>query len=190
MALPRASEFFRPSTPNMLARTLLYLTVVTAGAMGAQVGEEIVTWTKPGVRYRAVSITLPPASIVTEVQTATISLRSPPSPVQRSVKRAFLNQWSFQGCVADDDNLSALTAPFPYQLSSDEVSGAACMHFCDERGNTFAATQNGNECWCGDESSASNITHVDQSQCNAACAGAAGERCGGKNSLTIYSRTG
>lgn len=139
----------------MFVKAILYATTLFASALAAQVDEDVVTWTKPGIRYRAVSITLPPVPPVTQVQTAiataTIRLRSLPSPLKRSVKRAFLNQWTFQGCVADDEHLPPLVSPFPYQLSSGDVSGATCMHICDERGNTFAATQNGNECWCGDE---------------------------------------
>lgn len=178
----------------MLAKTIFYLTALAAGAIATHLAEDIIIWTKPGIRFRAVSVTLPPTSTVTEMQTATatatITLRSAPAPFKRSVKRAFLNQWNFQGCVADDEHLPALFSPFPYQLPSNEVTGAACMHFCDERGNTFAATQDGDECWCGDEYGASKVTLIDQFRCNAACAGAPGETCGGKNSLTVYTRAG
>lgn len=181
-----------PSNSIMLAKTLLYMATSAAGVIAAQVDEDVVTWTKPGVRYRAVSIILPPTSVVTETQTAsvtaTIRLGSRLSPVKRSVKRAFLNQWTYQGCIADNDHLPPLVSPFPYQLSSDEVTGAACMHFCDGRGNTLAATQNGNECWCGDEYAAVNVTLIDRSQCDASCAGAQGEICGGRDSLTVHSK--
>lgn len=179
----------------MFVKTILCLATLTASTIAAQIDDDIVTWTKPGVRYRARSITLPsPIATVTEIQTstatATLKLRSLPAPVKRSVKRAFLNGWAFQGCVADDEHLPPMVSPFPYQLSSDEVSGAACMHFCDRRGDTFAATQNGNECWCGDEAQASNTTLIDPARCSAACSGQPGEKCGGEDSLSVYTRAG
>lgn len=176
----------------MLIQAILSLVALTAGAFAAESNDDIIIWTKSGIRYRAASITLPPVSTVTKIQTATatIRLRILPSPRKRSVKRAYLNQWTLQGYVADHDNLPSLISPFPYELSSDEVSGAACMDTCDERGNTLAALQNGNECWCGDESQASNVTLVNQSRCNIACAAESGETCGAKDSLTIYTKAG
>lgn len=138
------------------------------------------TWSMPGARYRAREVTVPDSPVV--IPTRTFHLRSTPS--ERNVKRAFLNNWSFQGCADDDDKLPDLVSPFSYEILPEDVSGASCSHVCDERGNSLAALQNGNECWCGEK--AEGITFVDNGACNAPCAAAAGETCGAKDKLTMY----
>lgn len=179
-----------------LARTIfLSLATLVTVAYATQPDEQIVTWTKPGIRYRPRSVTIQPETVtVVETQyafpTATLQLRSIPPPVKRSVKRAFLNIWSFEGCVVDDQHLPPMVSPFPYQLASDEVSGASCMHFCDERGNSLAAVQNGNECWCGEEVDATNVTLIEKDRCDVPCAGQPREMCGGRESLSVYSKAG
>ncbi|KAK5093529.1 hypothetical protein LTR70_004640 [Exophiala xenobiotica] len=150
----------------------------------------IVTWTKPGRLFRAREVTVAPQTVVvtqvsTVIPTATFALRSV-KPTSRNTKRAFLNWWSFQGCANDDDSLPRLVSPFSYQLDGEDVSGASCMHFCDERGNSLAALQNGNECWCGE--SAGSLNYVEKSACNIPCAGEPGEMCGGKDKLSVYSK--
>lgn len=81
-----------------------------------------------------------------------------------------------------------MVAPFPYQLASEEVSGASCMDFCDRRGNSVAALQNGDKCWCGDEGELDGVTLVGKERCDVACAGEPGEMCGGRMSLSVYSK--
>jgi hypothetical protein len=187
---------------KLLPRTIfLYLAILIAVVIAIQSKAEadadanIITWTKPGIRYRPRSVTIQPVTVtIVETQitspTATIQLRSLLPPVKRSMKRAFLNSWSYQGCVADNENLPPMVSPFPYQLGSDEVSGASCMHFCDERGNSLAAVQNGNECWCGQVREASDVTFVEKERCDVPCAAQHGETCGGRESLSVYTKAG
>ena len=184
--------------PNMRGLSfILYLPALLVSVQAsfivrsAEDESDVVTWTKPGARFRARSVTVAPsATTVTEVTsiipTATFQLRSAPS--SRTIKRAFLNGWSFQGCVDDNDNLPPMVSPFPYQLLSNDVSGASCMDFCDHRGNSLAATQNGNECWCGEP--VADITYVDKGACNVPCAGEPGEMCGGNDKLSVYAKAG
>lgn len=178
----------------MLAQSIfLCFIALFTGIAVAHDDDYVRIWTKSGIRFQARSVTMQPRLVtVTEIQTttrtATLRLRSLVPPVKRGMKRAFLNSWSYQDCVADNDNLPALVSPFPYQLSSEEVSNAACMDFCDERGSSLAATQNGNECWCGTVSQASNFYPVDKSMCNIPCAAATGEMYGGKGSLSVFTR--
>lgn len=183
--------------------TFLYLVTFFAVTVVAQTDTNadadtnvnILTWTKSGIRYRPRSVTVQPATVTmvetqTILPTATLQLRSVSSPPKRSVKRAFLNTWSYQGCIAHDDNLLDMTAPFPYQLSAEEVSGASCMDFCDRRGSSLAALQNGSECWCGDEADFGGVTMIEKERCDVPCAGQPGEMCGGKQSLSVYSKAG
>lgn len=179
----------------------LYLAATMAGVQASFIvrsaqpeesEDTIVTWTKPGRLFRAREVTVAPQTVVvtevtTVVPTATFALRST-EPTIRNTKRAFLNGWSFEGCANDDDSLPPLVSPFPYQLGAQDTSGASCMHFCDERGNSLAATQNGDECWCGEP--AGSLNYVDKSACNIPCAGEPGEICGGKDKLSVYSKAG
>lgn len=148
---------------------------------------EVATWTKAGARYRSREVTYTPETVtVTEASTTsptrTFHLRS--APTERQVKRAFLGNWSYKGCIADDEDLPALVSPFPYQLDVKDVSGASCSHYCDTRGDTLAALQNGNECWCGKPSTS--LTYVDDAFCSVSCVAAPGEKCGGKENLGIW----
>lgn len=151
----------------------------------------IVTWTKPGRLFRAREITIAPTTVTevtTIVPTATFQLRSV-EPTIRNTKRAFLNGWSPTGCAKDDDKIPAsMESPFPYQLDPADISGASCMHYCGSIGNSLAATQNGNECWCGELEES--LNYIDKSACDVPCAGEPGEMCGGKHALSIYSRAG
>lgn len=179
----------------------LYLAAAMTGVQAtfavrsAELGDSedmTVTWTRPGRLFRAREVTVAPQTVFvtqvsTVVPTATLVLRSV-EPTIRNTKRAFLNTWSFQGCANDDNGLPAMVSPFPYQLDAKDTSGAKCMHYCDERGNSMAATQNGNECWCGEP--ADSLNYVDKSACNIPCAGEPGEMCGGKDKLSVYSKAG
>lgn len=148
---------------------------------------EVVTWTVPGARYRPVEATFSPETVTHTKETTyypsqTIQLRAAPS--ERQIKRSFLNNWSYKGCAQDDDGLPTLASPFPYQLAQEDVSSASCNHFCDERGSTVAALQNGDECWCGEI--ADTINFGLESACDTPCAAFPGEKCGGTNGLSVY----
>lgn len=148
---------------------------------------QVVTWSVSGARYRAREATFVPETVVHTVEgtyypSQTLRLRAVPSG--RQIKRAFLNNWSYKGCAKIDDGVPLMVSPFPYQLAQTDVSSASCNHFCDERGSTVAALQNGNECWCGE--TADTINFGDEGACDMPCAAASGEKCGGGDGLSVW----
>jgi len=154
-------------------------------------GFEVFYWTKPGAHFRARSITIQRSYMtVTEttiMASTTSTLAVQAVPTQRSVKRAFLNSWSYQGC-SKGEHFPDVISPFSWQLHPQDVSGASCQAFCDELGDDLAATEDGNLCWCGKKRAG--LSYVNNTECNTPCTAAPGEVCGGKDRLSVYTKAG
>ncbi|PSN72640.1 WSC-domain-containing protein [Corynespora cassiicola Philippines] len=91
--------------------------------------------------------------------------------------------WSYKGCYSDATGSRTLRAA---NTASDSNSAASCIAFCSTRGYAFAGTEYGVECFCGNSIQTPGAPADDG--CSMACAGEAGEACGGPNRLSIYER--
>ncbi|KAF8301400.1 carbohydrate-binding WSC, partial [Clavulina sp. PMI_390] len=69
------------------------------------------------------------------------------------------------------------------------LTPSVCAANCDSQGYTYAAVQDGHECWCA--SSLNNGTtagqRADVSNCATPCAGDASQNCGGVWFVSIHS---
>ena len=173
--------------------SLVYLETILSTFQASWMKREaevaVSTWTVAGAKYRRAQATYTPEPAVQQASSATNPtithhLRSVPTE-GRSIKRSFLNNWSYRGCAADDENLpDPLIAPYSYQLTPEETTGHSCSDFCDSEGYTLAALENGNECYCGNPTTF--ITYVDDGKCNTTCAGDSGQTCGGAENLSVW----
>ena len=59
-----------------------------------------------------------------------------------------------------------------------------CMDYCRDRAYTIAGTQNGRECYCGNEISPK--IKLQDSDCTSPCAGNSEQICGGSWILSIH----
>ncbi|KAK7965048.1 WSC-domain-containing protein [Apiospora saccharicola] len=87
------------------------------------------------------------------------------------------------GCYTDDG-----TKPVFFRqdaVPSNNLTTKACLQSCLTGGFPYAATEFGGECYCG-VVLGKGVSSVDSSQCNMACNGASGEKCGGRNRQNVY----
>lgn len=101
---------------------------------------------------------------------------------------AIPNGWSLTAACLTD-------APAPNRLLSESsnfmttLTPAVCINSCSSNGFSYAALQDGHECWCG--SSLNNSTKagvkIDVAQCNMNCTGDANQQCGGYFAVRAFS---
>lgn len=87
----------------------------------------------------------------------------------------------YVGCFSDPSNAKQMTG---YKLlTSTTMSASICGDMCKTRGFSFAGTENGNQCYCGN---ALPTTLLSDSQCSSQCSGTASQTCGGLDRLSVY----
>ncbi|CAO1597851.1 hypothetical protein XANCAGTX0491_001643 [Xanthoria calcicola] len=104
---------------------------------------------------------------------------SPPSVNSTS------GMWKAAGCFLDALNPRSLgSRP---QWWGQKISSSNCVERCDSIRAKYAGTENGGQCFCGNEllNSASH-----PGKCTSKCDGDGSEICGGPGHLSIYSRDG
>ncbi|XP_053397619.1 xylosyltransferase oxt-like [Mercenaria mercenaria] len=90
----------------------------------------------------------------------------------------------YKGCFLDKED-RILEMMFPDSASN---SGDFCKGLCREFRFRYAGTENGKECFCGD-----NIKDYEMkpdSECNTKCAGNVEEYCGGAWRISVYDNMG
>ncbi|KAG8896803.1 hypothetical protein FRB99_008645, partial [Tulasnella sp. 403] len=87
--------------------------------------------------------------------------------------------WTTLGCYADQ-SARTLNAK---STSDPAMTYQKCQTFC--AGFTYAGTENGNECWCGN--SLTTNQPLAANQCQTPCAGNSAQVCGGGWKITIFS---
>ncbi|KAG8881684.1 hypothetical protein FRB97_009233 [Tulasnella sp. 331] len=73
-----------------------------------------------------------------------------------------------------------------YTTTTATMTNAQCIQTCSGLGYPYAGTEYGNECYCGNTLPAS-LLDATTADCNAPCAGATSQICGGTYKLSVYS---
>lgn len=122
---------------------------------------------------------------VTVWQTETVYQGSAPTQLAQSGQSADLAGFQYVGCYKDQSSrvLSGRVLP-----DIGAVSNTACVNYCASEGFSIAGTEYGGECFCGN--SLSSLEKLDESKCNMACAGDAGQTCGGDWALSLFAKDG
>ncbi|KAF5829614.1 hypothetical protein DUNSADRAFT_15833 [Dunaliella salina] len=89
----------------------------------------------------------------------------------------------FLGCFEESSCGSVYERAFTFIASSDTMTPSYCIQAALSQGFSFAALQNGNECFGGNDTSAYNITSL---ACDVTCSGDTAESCGGGCANAIY----
>lgn len=94
---------------------------------------------------------------------------------------------AFLGCFKDQGDPQGTNGRdlSGFMVSAPNMTGAQCAATCQSRGFTYAGTQYGSYCFCGNEYGKSGPA----ANCNVPCAGNPGEMCGGAWANSVY-RTG
>lgn len=82
----------------------------------------------------------------------------------------------FLGCFEEPSCGSVYERAFTFIASSDTMTPSYCIRAALSQGFSFAALQNGNECFGGNDTSAYNTTSL---ACDVTCSGDPAESCGG-----------
>ncbi|CAM9117065.1 unnamed protein product, partial [Sphacelaria rigidula] len=91
--------------------------------------------------------------------------------------------YTYMGCYADNIDDRVLTGDVIKEDPTMESEG--CAQLC--KGKAYFGTQYGNECWCGEVGRATDdFTRFGPGVCNFDCEGDDKQKCGGRNSISIY----
>ena len=124
--------------------------------------------------------------------TSSVTLVAKPAPTSgnsgsNSGSVTLPSGWSAQGCYKDNVNPRSLSG-ITFAYWGKPVSSSGCVSYCASKGFSMAGTEFGSQCFCGN--SMTKTAAVDASQCSMACAGAAGEKCGGAGTMSLFSKIG
>lgn len=93
--------------------------------------------------------------------------------------------YNYVGCFQDSVSRTLLGSSAVDYLSGS-MSTMICANHCFERGYTFAGTESGNECWCG-ETIRTDAVRLPESYCQTPCNGKQDSVCGGRWAISIFS---
>lgn len=91
--------------------------------------------------------------------------------------------WAAAGCRTEATSGRALSG---YSFSSSNMTNELCVSTCASRGFTIAGTEYSRECYCGNSYNTGSTPATAATQCNMACAGNAGQTCGGGSRLSVF----
>jgi len=102
-------------------------------------------------------------------------------PYANSVYSTGIPPTSYLGCFTDEG-----TRDLQYLLYSGNTGASieACVAGCASAGYTYAGSQDGSQCFCGD--TYNNYGNVADGNCNSPCAGNSNEKCGAGWLNSIY----
>lgn len=124
--------------------------------------------------------------IVTVWETVTVTgeMPAPTVPVSNN-STSSVGGFKYAGCFKD---VSDRVMKGEIRPNLDAMSNEKCVSHCKSAGFELAGTENGGQCYCGNELVGSE--HLDDSKCNMACEGDASGICGGGWALSVYSKDG
>lgn len=138
---------------------------------------------------------LPIPSQTPSVTTSTASKQSTPTPVPVSTSKTASSGstapgvklppgWTYSGCFSDHINPRSLGTQGEWW--GEAMTSTGCVAHCKSIGKAIAGTENGGQCFCGNE--------LKQSQaapggCDEPCDGDAGQMCGGSGTLSIFRKS-
>lgn len=85
----------------------------------------------------------------------------------------------YLGCFGDDSHHDLNGATW----NSADLSTESCLKFCEDVGFSYAGTQSGTQCSCGNQYG----SYGQSNDCNIPCAGDTNQICGGVGSNSVYS---
>lgn len=115
----------------------------------------------------------------------TVASSTSTSPQATNPSSSLPNKWSYLSCVTDTLNPRTLPKLAPYTLENRPVTSTSCVSYCSVQGYTYAGTEYGGECWCGNNLSSS-AQKLDASKCSMSCKGDGNQKCGGPAALSLF----
>ncbi|KAI4690171.1 uncharacterized protein J4E84_004353 [Alternaria hordeiaustralica] len=92
--------------------------------------------------------------------------------------------WEYVGCGSDNVSDRAMNGSWTF---NDYMSIEICVDYCNARGFTYAAPENGNECFCNNSLNPKYAPKAGiMGSCTKSCVGNVNQICGGANAMSIY----
>ncbi|KAK0663163.1 WSC domain-containing protein [Lasiodiplodia hormozganensis] len=95
--------------------------------------------------------------------------------------------WTSSGCHSDAVSPRSLSGKV-LAYWGEAITSSGCAKYCDEQGFSIAGTEYGEQCFCGNDLTQSEV--LDASKCDMECKGSAGETCGGEGALSVFVKDG
>ena len=147
-------------------------------------------YTSNGVIYSPVASTATTLSSVAPSASPPSDPASSPSAAPSSVSSSSGNSsvalpsgWTSAGCYSDalaPRSLSGIT----FAWWGQKITSSGCAQYCDTQGYSYAGTENGGQCFCGNELVQSEPQP--STDCDMPCEGSASEKCGGSARLNVF----
>jgi hypothetical protein len=92
--------------------------------------------------------------------------------------------WEYLGCGSDNVSDRAMNGSWFF---NDYMSLEICVDYCNAHGFTYAAPENGNECFCNNSLNPNYAPKAGiMGSCTKPCVGNVNQICGGANAMSIY----
>ena len=91
--------------------------------------------------------------------------------------------WTSAGCYSDALNPRSLSG-ITFAWWGQKISSSGCASYCEGKGYSYAGTEYGGQCFCGNE--LVNSEPQPSTDCDMPCEGAASEVCGGPARLSVF----
>jgi hypothetical protein len=92
--------------------------------------------------------------------------------------------WTYSGCFSDNINPRSLGQQGEWW--GEPITSTGCIARCNSIGNSIAGTENGGQCFCGNELKHSTAA---SGGCDSPCNGDDGQICGGAGYLSIFRKS-
>ena len=121
---------------------------------------------------------------VSPSETSTSTSSDSTSSDSTSIKADDASTWTSDGCYVDQVNPRTLATVGWF---GKPITNSECSKGCSKMGFSIAGTENGGQCFCGNELVGSK--KVESSECNSSCNGDSSQMCGGSARLSVYKKT-
>lgn len=92
--------------------------------------------------------------------------------------------WTYSGCFSDNINPRSLGKQVEWW--GEAITSTGCVAHCNSIGKSIAGTENGGQCFCGNEL---NQSQAAPGGCDKRCIGDSGQICGGAGTLSIFRKS-
>lgn len=167
----------KTQTTQTTTTTSLFLRGTTAATAATRIYTTRSTTTSIFARGTTSSVASKPTT--SAVSSAALSNASP---------SGLAKNWSYLACYTDTVNPRTLPKLAPYTLNGSSVTATSCVNYCAANNYSYAGTEYGGECWCGN-TLPDNAVKLDSSKCSMSCKGDSNQSCGGPAALNLFADT-
>ena len=172
-------------------QTCKVATVSLHGGLGASLGDSGAKKTTPaqfsGSRATDDALLIATISATKSLDSLPATGTAAPTPSSTSSPDGLKlpPRWRYSGCFSDQIDPRSLGKQGEWW--GQAITSTNCVAHCDSIGLSIAGTEDGGQCFCGNQLQDSSPA---PGQCNRPCLGDSGEICGGLGALSVFRKSG